>query len=123
VLLPYVYQTGLIGLAVVFWVGLYLLRLWRADGYGAVYPLILGVWLVGITITTSYGQLLPLTLALGWITVWPSLFCTTRTTDVTVASDAASTAPPQAVARPRRRAWGRTRAAAPAIGVAQPAAP
>jgi hypothetical protein len=74
VLLPYVYQTGLIGLAVILWVGVYLIRVWRADGYGVVYPVMLGVWLVGITITTSYGQLLPLTVALGWITTWPSVF-------------------------------------------------
>jgi hypothetical protein len=31
------------------------------------------VWLVGITVTTSYPQLLPLWVALGLLTVWPDV--------------------------------------------------
>jgi hypothetical protein len=84
VLLTYVYQTGLIGLSVVLWVAVYLARVWRADGYSVAYPIVLGVWLVGITVTTSYGQLLPLTVALGWITAWPHL-CHKRSADMATA--------------------------------------
>ena len=73
VLLPYIYQNGLIGLAAVVCLGYFLLRIWRASGFDAAYLLMLLVWLVGITVTTSYVQLLPLWLALGWFSVWPSL--------------------------------------------------
>ncbi|MGB7161536.1 MAG: hypothetical protein WBD40_25985 [Tepidisphaeraceae bacterium] len=73
VLLTYVYETGLIGILVIAWIARYLLRTWRAAGRDIVFTAILGVWLVGVTITTSYGQLLPLWIALGWLTVWPSV--------------------------------------------------
>jgi len=73
VLLPYVYQTGILGAAVVCWSGYYLARVWRSTRLSAGYALMLLVWLVGITITTSYGHLLPIWVALGWLTVWPAL--------------------------------------------------
>lgn len=31
------------------------------------------VWLIGITFITSYGQLLPIWVAFGWLVVWPSV--------------------------------------------------
>jgi hypothetical protein len=73
VLLPYVYETGVVGLFVVCGVGYYLLRLWVAQRCCMAFAAFAGVWLVGITITTSYNQLLPIWLALGWLTVWPEV--------------------------------------------------
>jgi hypothetical protein len=119
VLLPYVYQTGLIGLAVVMVVGIYLFRIWRADGYGVAYPIMLAVWLIGITVTTSYGQLLPLTVALGWLTAWPSL-CRGRTADPAAS---ATTIPARRTEGQRRRAWGEARWTGTSIAETQPAAP
>lgn len=73
VLLSYVYETGLVGGLAVAAIGHHLLRAWRAGGGGVAFPAIAGVWLVGVTLTTSYQQLLPLWLALGWLTVWPEI--------------------------------------------------
>jgi hypothetical protein len=73
VLLPYIYQTGVLGAAVVCWSAYYLGRVWRITRFNVSYALMLVVWLVGITITTSYGQLLPIWLALGWLTIWPAV--------------------------------------------------
>jgi hypothetical protein len=73
VLLSYVYECGLLGIIAVAWVGRDLLRTWNVAGRDIVFALILCVWLVGVTITTSYAQLLTLWIALGWLTVWPSV--------------------------------------------------
>jgi hypothetical protein len=73
VLLTYVYETGLVGLGAVCAMGYYLLRLWRSQRRSLVFSTMTFVWLVGITITTSYTQLLPLWIALGWLTVWPEV--------------------------------------------------
>jgi hypothetical protein len=73
VLLTYVYETGLVGAFAVAWLGVYLVRVWRAAGFDVTYVAFGGVWLVGITLTTSYSQLLPLWIALGWLTVWPEV--------------------------------------------------
>lgn len=73
VLLPFVYQTGMAGILVLLGIGGYLLKVWRRAGGGAVFAAVFVVWLVGITITTSYNQLLPLWMALGWLSVWPSV--------------------------------------------------
>ena len=78
-LLPYVYETGVIGLLVVCGIGYYLMRLWASLRYVLAFAAFAGVWLVGITITTSYNQLLPIWLALGWLTVWPDV-CETAAT-------------------------------------------
>jgi hypothetical protein len=51
-----------------------LLRSWKRMAYGVAFGVIAGVWLVGITLTTSYEQLLSLWLVLGWLTAWPE-FC------------------------------------------------
>lgn len=79
VLLSYIYETGLIGGLAVGAVGIYLLRLWKSIGFDLVFAAIFIVWLVGVTITTSYDQLLPQWLALGWMTVWPTI-CRPRQT-------------------------------------------
>jgi hypothetical protein len=73
VLLPYTYQTGLLGACAVVWTSRSLLRVWRLTRFSTAYALILLVWLVGVTVTTSYGQLIALWVALGWLTVWPSM--------------------------------------------------
>ncbi len=73
VLLPYLYQTGVLGAAIVCWTGCFLARVWQTTRLSAGYGLMLLIWLIGITITTSYGQLLPIWVAMGWLTVWPAL--------------------------------------------------
>ncbi len=73
VLLGFVYETGLLGIVAVTWIGSTLLRSWRAARCSAAFAAITFVWLVGITLTTSYSQLLPIWIALGWLTVWPSV--------------------------------------------------
>jgi hypothetical protein len=73
VLLPYVYETGVVGLLALCGVGYYLLRQWSSQPYTLAFAAFAAVWLVGVTITTSYNQLLPIWLALGWMTVWPAV--------------------------------------------------
>jgi hypothetical protein len=73
VLLTYIYETGLIGLMAVCAIGLYLARIWKSLRFNLAYAAIAAVWLVGITLTTSYEQLLSLWMVLGWLTVWPQI--------------------------------------------------
>ncbi len=73
VLLSYIYEAGLIGILAVAWIGWTLLRTWRMSRCSLAFAAITFVWLVGITVTTSYSQLLPIWIALGWLTVWPSV--------------------------------------------------
>jgi hypothetical protein len=70
VLLTYVYETGLIGVLAIGAIGYYLLRVWKSLRFNLAFATIAGVWLVGITLTTSYEQLLSLWLVLGWLTAW-----------------------------------------------------
>jgi hypothetical protein len=74
VLLTYIYEAGVVGAIALAWVGHYLWRAWRASGMNLVFAAIFFVWLVGVTVTTSYNQLLPIWLALGLFTVWPKVF-------------------------------------------------
>lgn len=74
VLLTYVYETGLVGVVVVGCVAWHLLRTWRASSFSVVLASIFAVWLVGVTLTTSYKELLSLWMTLGWLTVWPAIF-------------------------------------------------
>jgi hypothetical protein len=74
VLLTYLYETGVIGGVVIAWFGVYLARIWRACRFNVVFAAVTFVWVVGITITTSYGQLLPIWLTLGFLIVWPDVF-------------------------------------------------
>ena len=73
VLLTYVYETGVVGAAAVVWVGHYLLRVWAASRYDTTFAAVFLVWLAGVTVITSYEQLLPLWVTLGWLTVWPAV--------------------------------------------------
>lgn len=78
--LTYIYETGLLGTVAAIAVGLFLLRIWHSVRYAWAFAVIAGVWLVGITITTSYEQLLSLWLTLGWLTVWPEICQTEAST-------------------------------------------
>lgn len=98
--LTYVYETGLIGLAVVCWIGQHLLRNWKWSGWGLPFAAFTGVWLVGITVTTSYSQLLPLWVALGWLSVWPDI-CRSNGPDAPPARPQSRRDDPSI--RPRRR--------------------
>jgi len=73
VLLTYVYETGIFGLIALMCIAAHLLRVWRKQRYDAALAAIAVVWLVGLTLTTSYLQLLPTWVALGWLTVWPAV--------------------------------------------------
>lgn len=74
VLLVYLYETGIVGGLVITWFGIYLARVWKACHVNIVFAAIAVVWTVGITLTTSYTQLLPIWLTLGFLIVWPSVF-------------------------------------------------
>jgi hypothetical protein len=74
VLLTYVFETGVVGAITLVWVGHALLRGWASTRYDLTFTLVALVWLVGITLITSYEQLLPLWMTLGWLTVWPQVF-------------------------------------------------
>jgi hypothetical protein len=74
VLLTYVYETGLVGAIAVGCIGIYLVRVWKSIRFDLAFAVIGFVWLVGMTVTTSYEQLLPLWMALGWLAVWPEIF-------------------------------------------------
>jgi hypothetical protein len=73
VLLTFVYETGVVGLIAVAAIARYLYRQWQQSGFSVVFLMIFLVWLLGVTVTTSYEQLLPIWLALGWFTVWPQI--------------------------------------------------
>ena len=70
VLLTYVFETGVVGALACALVAYALFRVWAASRFDLVFALVGGVWLVGITVITSYENLLPLWVTLGWLTVW-----------------------------------------------------
>jgi hypothetical protein len=72
--LVYLYETGIVGLIVMCAIGRHLFRQWKMARFNFVYAGIVIVWLVGVTITTSYQQLLSLWVTLGCLTVW-NQFC------------------------------------------------
>jgi hypothetical protein len=69
--LTYLYETGFIGAIVFASIAVLLIRVFRDARWNLAFALITLVWLLGITLTTSYGQLLPIWMMLGWLTVWP----------------------------------------------------
>jgi hypothetical protein len=73
VVLTYLYETGLVGVIALAWVGTYLARIWRETRYSFSMAALGVVWLIGILLTTSYEQLLPIWVALGWLLVWPQV--------------------------------------------------
>jgi len=70
VLLTYLYEQGIVGVIAAVWVGLQLVEVWRRTKFRSAYLTVSVVWLIGMTITTSYEQLLPTWVFLGWMTVW-----------------------------------------------------
>ena len=78
VLLNYIYETGLVGFVAVLWVAGSLARVWKSLQFSMVFAAIFGVWFIGVLLTTSYEQLLPIWMALGWLSVWPEI-CRTPT--------------------------------------------
>ncbi|HEY8665803.1 MAG TPA: hypothetical protein VIL86_04015 [Tepidisphaeraceae bacterium] len=102
--LGYIYETGLFGALVVFWIGRHVFKKWRESRGDLVFAAIAVVWLVGITLTTSYQQLLPLWLALGWMTVWPAICEPAGAVAARTARPARLEAPPVKPVR-RREKW------------------
>jgi hypothetical protein len=106
VLLTYLYETGMVGAVVICFLGAYLLRVWRASDLNPAFAGILIVWLVGITVTTSYSQLLPIWIALGWLTVWPAV-CTSVEPEP-IRKRTLEVARPDLTSQPRRNTWTST---------------
>jgi hypothetical protein len=73
VVLTYLYESGLVGVAVIAWIAAYMLRVWRASGLDVTFAVMTLVWVFGITFTTSYAQLLPVWVTMGWLSVWPAM--------------------------------------------------
>lgn len=72
--LTYIYETGIVGLLVCVLLVGDTLKVWRKSRFDPVFMVVLLVWLVGVTITTSYTQLLPLWVALAMLTNWMDIF-------------------------------------------------
>lgn len=73
VLLTYVYETGLVGVFACAAVARYLLKVWWGARCDLVFACMGVTWLVGVTLTTSYQQLLSIWIVLGWLSVWPAV--------------------------------------------------
>jgi hypothetical protein len=73
VALSYVYETGVMGALTLIGVGAYLAKVWRQSRLNLTFAAVFIVWLAGVTLTTSYQQLLPIWMTLGWLSVWPSV--------------------------------------------------
>ena len=73
VILTYIYETGIVGLIACVWVGAYVVQVWIKTRFNIVLASLVFVWFIGILLTTSYDQLQPIWIALGWITVWPTV--------------------------------------------------
>lgn len=71
--LTYLYETGLVGFIALSAVAMYLLRRWTLTRRSVTFALFAAIWAIGITVTTSYDQLLSPWLCLGWLAAWPSI--------------------------------------------------
>jgi hypothetical protein len=71
--LVYIYESGWIAAMAAAVIAFYLMRQWISSGRNIALVAIAVVWLVGVTVTTSYSQLLPLWIALGWMSVWNTI--------------------------------------------------
>jgi hypothetical protein len=69
-----VYETGLIGFIALLLVARELNARWRLMKRDSVMIIVAFVWLIGIVLTTSYAQLLPLWVLLGLLLAWPNVF-------------------------------------------------
>jgi hypothetical protein len=70
ILFAYVYDTGLLGLTALIWVGHRMFLSWRQAQWSIAFFLIAIVWTIGVSVTTSYSQLLPIWVALGLLSCW-----------------------------------------------------
>jgi hypothetical protein len=70
ILLSYLYDTGIVGLIATAWVVERLTRVWKVSRLSPVFAAIAIVWIIGVTLTTSYEQLLPLWIGLAWLASW-----------------------------------------------------
>lgn len=73
VVLTYLYETGMVGLVFSTCIALMMLHAWRQSGQSIVFAAFAGVWFVGVMVTTSYSQLLPLWIAMAWLMIWPQV--------------------------------------------------
>jgi hypothetical protein len=73
ILLTYLYETGIVGALCMLGIGAFIGRVWRSVRFDLTFAAMLIVWLVGVTLTTSYHQLLPIWMTLGWLTIWPTV--------------------------------------------------
>lgn len=105
--LSYLYDTGVVGVLAASWLAAVLLRNWLLARFDLAYAGIGFVWLVGVTLTTSYEQLLPLWLALGVLTVWPDVFepAAALRRQTAPAQSYHASRPVAADARPRKSPW------------------
>ena len=74
IVFTYIYDSGLLGLLVVCWIARHLFTSWRESRWNVVYAAITILWLIGVTFVTSYNQLLPVWIALGFLNCWPEVF-------------------------------------------------
>lgn len=100
VLLTYLYETGIVGALVLAWFALVLFRTWRGTRFSLAFATVLVVWLVGITLTTSYSQLLPIWLTLAFLAVWPQPFPNPSTRTAPPNPRPTAPAPPRAAVTP-----------------------
>jgi hypothetical protein len=107
VLLTYVFETGVVGALALVWVFHRLLRTWSSLRFDGTFALVGVVWVVGVTLITSYEQLLPLWMTLGWLTVWPAV-CQPAPAPLRAARGAVSPSTRHHLNRRRRRAAARS---------------
>lgn len=101
VVLTYLYETGLVGFFACCWITQYLLRTAKRARFNLAYLAILFVWFVGLTVTTSYSQLLSLWLTLGLLSVWPEVCSQETATNVVNAPSRFTTrARPESIGTP-----------------------
>jgi hypothetical protein len=70
ILLAYLYDTGFLGLIALTWVAHRLFLTWRQARWSIAFFVIAIVWTIGVSLITSYSQLLPIWIALGLLSCW-----------------------------------------------------
>jgi hypothetical protein len=73
ILFTYIYDTGALGFLAVGWIGRLLFVVWRQSRWNIAFAAIALVWIIGVTLTTTYSQLLPIWIALAFLTSWNSV--------------------------------------------------
>ncbi len=96
--LTYIYETGLVGLICVGLIARDYFHVWRTSRRDPAFLIVGTVWLVGITVTTSYATLIPIWLIMSLLAIWPAIVDTSPRA-------AKIAAPPIAPAVGRRGMW------------------